>query len=325
MKKITAFICIAFLLLAQSVGAETNTTVNKQSAPNMNTRAETMIKKPPAPAAVKKEAPKRSSENKGSLPAYMSDYTARLSPSETRLDELKNTLENTNITNILPDVSTAIELSASDVNRVTCVNGAITDVIYSQEKGLVVKYSGKNAFIKFHVISEGNKSKLLYSNTPTEIYFVCDDQVYTVVALPKRIPAQQVKLSNAVVNRIKQNKDFFADMSYEQRLVTIIQRTYKDDFEDSWIVHGINRIIDDFSNYQVTHVRNVVIEGEGILLKEYHVRFTDMTRMEGGRIEEKMFLTRDLTSNTVAIALDKTLVKPNERVRLFIVESKGEK
>jgi hypothetical protein len=37
-----------------------------------------------------------------------------------------------------------------------------------------------------------------------------------------------------------------------------------------------------------------------------------------------MFLVNDLTSNTVAIALDKTIIKPNDLARVFIIEAKKE-
>ena len=331
MKKTTIGLCIALLLFSHAVAADTDKTGNKPSTAVSS--EEWPSKKPvssvPVGGSIADKYPstitgskmaKKPSEKKGKSPVY---DTA--SVPETNLEELQGSLEKSDYKGILPDVPTAVQLSASDVNRVTCINGAITDVIYSQEKGLYVKYSGKDAFVKFQVVSTGDKSKLSYSTTPTEIYFVCGDRVYSIIALPKRIPSQQVRLSNAVLNKIKQNKEFFADMPYEQRLTTIIQRAYKDEFEDSWTIEGVNKTIDAFRNYHVTHFRNVVIDGEGIILKEYHVRYTDTQYPEGGRIEEKMFLNKDLASNTVAVALDKTIVKPHELVRLFIVESKGEK
>jgi len=333
MKKTSIGLCFALLLFAQAVAADTDTDKTLNKPPAGVSSGESTTNKPVSPVSaggsVSNKYPatitggkmaKKLSEKKGKSLVY---DTA--SAPETNMEELQGSLEKSDYNGILPDAPTAVQLSASDVNRVTCMNGTITDVIYSQEKGLYVKYSGKDAFVKFQVVSMGDKNKLSYSNTPTEIYFVCGDRVYSIIALPKRIPSQQVRLSNAVLNRIKQNKEFFADMPYEQRLTTIIQRAYKDEFEDSWTIEGINKIIDAFRNYHVTHFRNVVIDGEGIILKEYHVRFTDTQYPEGGRLEEKMFLNKDLTSNTVAIALDKTLVKPNELVRLFIIEAKGEK
>ncbi|MEN6317926.1 MAG: type-F conjugative transfer system secretin TraK [Syntrophaceae bacterium] len=331
MKKTMIVLCFALLLFTHTVAAET-TDKTDNKPPTAVSIEDWTSKKPASPPSggnitdnhsapvIGGKIAKKQPDKKSKSPVY---NTA--SVPETNLEDLQDSLEKSDYKGILPDVPTAVQLSASDVNRVTCVNGAITDVIYSQEKGLYVKYSGKDAFVKFQVISMGDRKNLSYSATPTEIYFVCGDRVYSIIALPKRIPSQQVRLSNAVMNRIKHNKEFFADMPYEQRLTTIIQRTYKDEFEDSWTVAGVNKTIDAFRNYRVTHFRNVVIDGEGVILKEYHVRYTDKQYPEGGRLEEKMFLNKELTQNTIAIALDKTIVKPNELVRLFIVESKCEK
>jgi conjugal transfer pilus assembly protein TraK len=321
MKITTITLLIAMLLIASGTGIRAQNAAPPAMQPGAlitqqqpGTNTQVMTKKPP----VTSEKPAR----KGGSPTA-GDYSD--SASNVSAEELQRALGNNSYNGVLPDAPTAVQVSASDVNRVTCSNGMISDVIYSQEKGVTVKYSGKDAFIKFQVVKEGGKGSLLYSNTPTEIYFVCGDQVYTIIALPKRMPAQQIRLANTVIDRIKQNKEYFADMPYEQRIATIIQRAYKDEFEDSWTVQGINRNIDDFSNYQITHFRNVVIDGEGIILKEYHVRFTDAVKYpDGGRIDEKMFLVNDLTSNTVAIALDKTIIKPNDLARVFIIEAKKE-
>ena len=344
MKKITSALCVVLFIFvygSNAVGGEISPLISKipaitkfakeQPTEEKQTQAEAQENKP---AAIRASASVQGAKTSKAVNAIKQQYDRKgksavgeytANASDTSLDELRDQLGKTGYSIVLPDAPAAVSLSASDVNRVTCANGKITDVIYSQEKGLSVKYSGKDAFIKFQVTSEGSKNKLLYSSTPSELYFVCDDQVYTIIALPKKIPAQQVKLSSAVVDKIKRNREYFAEIPYEQRLVTVIQRAYKDDFEESWTIQGINKNIDAFTNYQMVHFRNVVIDGEGIVLKEYHIKYMDTSKYpEGGRLEEKMFLTKDITTNTVAIALDKTIAKPNEIVRLFVVETKGE-
>ena len=52
---------------------------------------------------------------------------------------------------VLPEISQTVELSNTDVNRFICTDN-IQDVVYSKEKGVVVKYSGKNAFVKFQIV-----------------------------------------------------------------------------------------------------------------------------------------------------------------------------
>ena len=92
---------------------------------------------------------------------------------------------------VLPEITTQVRLSNSDINRVICPVD-IKDAIYSEEKGLAVNLSGKNAYLKFLVVKKDGKE--MYSMTPSELYFVCDGAVYTMIAMPSRIPAQIIQL-----------------------------------------------------------------------------------------------------------------------------------
>jgi len=85
---------------------------------------------------------------------------------------MRDQLGKTGYSIVLPDAPAAVPLSASDVNRVTCANGKITDVIYSQEKGLSVKYSGKDAFIKISGDkAKGARASFCIQSTPSETLF----------------------------------------------------------------------------------------------------------------------------------------------------------
>jgi hypothetical protein len=46
------------------------------------------------------------------------------------------------------EVPTLVELSDREINRIVCP-GQMTDLIFSEEKGLTGHFSGNNAFIKF--------------------------------------------------------------------------------------------------------------------------------------------------------------------------------
>ena len=89
---------------------------------------------------------------------------------------------------VSPEITTQVRLSNSDINRVICPVD-IKDVIYSEEKGLAVNLSGKNAFVKFLVVKKDGKE--MYSMTPSELYFVCDgaglyDDRHALRAYPPR-------------------------------------------------------------------------------------------------------------------------------------------
>lgn len=60
---------------------------------------------------------------------------------------------------ILPEVTTAVELSSSDINRIVC-SGPINDLIFSKEKGLEGHFVGNNAFVKFAITVHGDEKNI---------------------------------------------------------------------------------------------------------------------------------------------------------------------
>jgi conjugal transfer pilus assembly protein TraK len=57
------------------------------------------------------------------------------------------------------EVPTMVELSAKEINRIVCP-GQMSDLIFSEEKGLTGHFSGNNAFIKFTAEEVGGKLRL---------------------------------------------------------------------------------------------------------------------------------------------------------------------
>jgi hypothetical protein len=78
---------------------------------------------------------------------------------------------------ITPEGPSHVVLSSSDINRLICPVD-IKDAIYSKEKGLTVRLSGQNAFVKFLVMKKDGKD--LYATTPSELYVVCGESVYKI-------------------------------------------------------------------------------------------------------------------------------------------------
>ena len=85
-----------------------------------------------------------------------------------------------------------VELSAREINRIVCP-GPMTDLIFSEEKGLTGHFSGNNAFVKFTAEEVGGKLK--YSKEPSEIHVVCNGSVYTIIGAPAEINAATVRLA----------------------------------------------------------------------------------------------------------------------------------
>ena len=230
-------------------------------------------------------------------------------------DNIKTGTVFENVMEILPEVTTKIELSNMDINRVVCPV-EIKDVVYSKEKGINVKIQGKNAFVKFIVIREDNKNT--YSSIPSEMYIVCGDNVYSVIAYPKRIPSQIVNLSNGKLEKVKKNLNMFSEIPYEKRIMTILKDIFTDKIPDSFSVTPVNRRINTFEQIDLTLRRIITVDGEGLRVKEYQAKLKENAPQV--YLREKDFLRTDLTSKTIAVSIDTLNLKKGDTSRILIVE-----
>jgi conjugal transfer pilus assembly protein TraK len=220
---------------------------------------------------------------------------------------------------VLPEVTTRIRLSNSDVNRIVCQDD-IRDVIYSQEKGVVVRIAGKNAFVKFTVTKKG--SQILYSETPSELHVVCGETIFSMVALPQRVPAQTIQLSTGQKERVKKNLALFEGLPFEKKILKLVRDTYAEEIPESFVIRAVNRKFNLFQEIGLTLRREILVEGEGLRVLEYAA--TLKTEQKELRLSEKTFLRKELSENAVAVAIDEPLLRPGETARIFIVEKKPE-
>jgi len=221
----------------------------------------------------------------------------------------QNTIE------ILPEATTKVDLSSIDINRIVC-HADIKDVVYSKEKGLSVRIQGKNAFMKFVVAREEGKTR--YTATPVDVYVVCDGEVYSMIAYPKRIPAQAVRLARGKRDAVKRNTEMFGGIPFEKKIMTVLKAVFTDTIPDSFSVAVVNRPFNVFQQIDLVLKRIIAVEGEGIKVKEYIAQ-----AKTGVYLREKNFLRPDLTTNTVAVSLGALNLKKDETSRILIVEQGG--
>lgn len=222
---------------------------------------------------------------------------------------------------VMPEVTTSVQLSSSDLNRIICSDGDIKEALTSDEKGLMIKITGKDAFVKFKVgkMSDG---KLSYSATPTEIYMVCGGSTYSLVAFPSRIASQTIKLSSGMENKIRENQALYAGLPFEKRVLRAIKETYTDNLPDSYLVTKMNQVDSSWNGMVIALRRIVDIEGEGMKVKEYHI--TLKAKHDPFKLSEKMFLRKEFALNPIAVSIDKHTLRAGETSRLFIVEQRAE-
>lgn len=229
-------------------------------------------------------------------------------------------------TMILPEITTKVILSSTDINRVTCNDGPIKDVVYSKEKGLSVKINDSNAFIKFLVTKKhaGGRDELVYPYKPVELYFICgsDAAVYTVIGVPEKVPAQNIRLVSKK-KQIKKNLSLFEGIPFEKKVLMITKYAFKDDIPESFTVKAANNKKDLFQDLNIFLKRTIIAEGEGIELKEYLISVKPGCSKQKMILEEKNFLLPELVKNPIGITLEKTALSKGETGRLFIVEKHG--
>lgn len=216
---------------------------------------------------------------------------------------------------ILPEVTTKVRLSNTDVNRLVCPDG-IKDVVFSQEKGVKVKITDGNAFLKFQVIKKGEE--MIYTEVPSEFYVVCGGDIYSLVGMPQRVPAQTIRLSSGKKQKIQQNLSLFNGMPLEKKILTLIRQTYTDQLPESYEVRVFNRQINLFPALWMSFTREIVVEGEGLAVREYRVSLKSGT--EPVRLTEQEFLRSELTSQPLAVAVDELLLSEGSHSRVFVVE-----
>lgn len=221
---------------------------------------------------------------------------------------------------VLPESSTGIRLSSSDINRISCPND-IREVLTSTEKGVTIKITGKDAFVKFKVIKKGDKFS--YSSTPTELYVVCGDKVFSMVAFPQRVPSQTIRLTSGQEKKIKENLSLYAGLPFEKKVLKAIREVYTENIPDSYTISKKEKRFFTFREILLTLKRTVDIEGEGLRIKEYEVSLRGET--PEFKMNEKMFLRTALVDNPIAVSLERHVLRTGDSSRVFVVEQRAEK
>lgn len=217
---------------------------------------------------------------------------------------------------VMPEIAQSVDFSSSDVNRISC-QSEIKDVIFSKEKGLTVKFSGKDAFVKF--LTTRKDGQTVYSAVPSELFIACGESVYNIIAIPRRIPARSVRLSSGKMESIKKNKSLLGALPFEKKVLSVVRSLYREEIPESFTVTTVNRKIELFKDLDLLLSRIAVIDGEGIEAKEYRAVI-----VAGGKekieFSEKDFLRNEISPRPLAISLDRLVLKKGETLRIFVIE-----
>jgi conjugal transfer pilus assembly protein TraK len=223
-----------------------------------------------------------------------------------------------NVVYVKPNRATMVEMSSLDINRVYC-DGEITDVIFSEEKGVRVKIVKNNAFVKFVV--KRIEDKEIPVENPVDIFFVCDNQVYSVIAIPKRIPSAFIYLE-AKERKVQEVVERVKDLPYEKRLLEVIKAIYLGKYEPNYQVVNVNKEFYLFKDVKVVLEKVIDIEGEGLRAKVFRLETNFNSSTQYVEIKEKDFVRKELTSIPLAVSLDKSRLQGRDKATLIILEKR---
>lgn len=223
--------------------------------------------------------------------------------------------ERTAVNFIAAEVPTIIHLSKHDINRIVC-SGPMSDLIYSEEKGVTGHFSGNNAFIKF--TAEDIGGELIYPEVPSELFVVCNGAVYTLIAEPHDIASVTLHLASPVNETVAKNITLYKNLPLEKQALQIIREAYEGGYPSSYKVTKYDRSIPLSPDLDVTMMQVTDVEGAGLRLKQYKAASTG-TPVE---LQEKLFLSNEISNSILAVAIESPVLNPGEATRVFVVETK---
>jgi conjugal transfer pilus assembly protein TraK len=252
----------------------------------------------------------------GSIPVGSIPNVGGINKGEIKKEEKG---EESNVVYVKPNRTTMVEMSSLDINRVYC-DGEITDVIFSEEKGVKVKIVKNNAFVKFAMKKIENKE--IPVENPVDLFFVCNDQVYNVIALPKRIPSASIYLESKDKKKIQEVMEKVKELPYEKRLLDIIKAIYVNKYEPNYQVMKVNKEFYLFKDIKVILEKMIDIEGEGLRAKVFSLETNFDFNTQYVEIKERDFVRKELTTIPLAISLDKTKLQGKDKATLIILEKR---
>ena len=207
-----------------------------------------------------------------------------------------------------------MEISLKDVTRVVCFTN-ITRAIYSKEKAMEIKTVDRNAFIKNlpkEVIDPATgRTANEYDSRPKEVYLVCGDKTFSLLLIPKDIPANTIYLKSSYVEKEKA-VSFEKSNDYENTILKLISSAYLENVPDGYDVDDIDKVLKEYQEIRLVHKRNYT--GIMFQIQEYVV----IAKKELN-INEITLLEAISPKNPLAVSIVSPMLRPNEQSRVFIV------
>lgn len=217
---------------------------------------------------------------------------------------------------LYPEKTIWIRLSSTDLNRIVCLSGKITDARYSQEKGVKIDIVGNQAYLKLMALRKSDGT-VEYSKTPVDVYLSCGGETYGFIGRPYRIPSRTIYLVDTQKREDETKRAFAAD-TVEEAVTQILGDVFKNKIPRAWEKAKIRYIPDHIKSLPALKLRELHdwrIPGVNILVRVVEIFASSQTRLL-----ETNFLQPELTINPIAISLEKKVLMPGESSRVVYLE-----
>lgn len=204
-------------------------------------------------------------------------------------------------------------VSLKDLSRIHCPNG-ISNIVFSKEKEIQVDpaKNGKDAYVKIlprRTTGDGVEERFDYGQHPRDIFIECNDRTFSLVLVPKDIPAQTVILK-APYSESKKASEFERANPYDSTMLDLVKKAYLGDVPDGYEPMHVGKEVKDFEEIKLVLMRSYV--GAKYSVHEYTV-----DAKKSVNLYEAMFIP--YLKNPLAISIVKTILEPTENTRMFVV------
>jgi conjugal transfer pilus assembly protein TraK len=160
--------------------------------------------------------------------------------------------------------------------------------------------------------------KGLFSTTPSEIFISCGNNIYNIIAIPRRIPSQTVRLLPG--DKSKNNLLFASEVPFEKKVVGIVKKIYMGNIPESITEKKIDKSFPVFQGIDLVLNKIYIIDQENLRVKEYRATISTSANIASVYLKEKDFLKSELASKPVGVSIDVLNLKKGGMSRIFIVE-----
>lgn len=221
-------------------------------------------------------------------------------------------------TNIQPDKPRSIDISAKDVNRVTCVNGMIQDVFFSEEKVQQVSVAEDKVFIKLPIKQDGEV--LTYAKNVVDFDIICDGLAYKFFATPKEdLRGQIIYLGDPQISQALSNLSQLDGMDKEDQYQMLVDAVLSNGRINNHLFNSLTKepikqtLV--LENRELTLQQSFRFNGAGLRVK--HFVYPAKT---GESYREEQFILPQISSQMRAVTVHPLTAFVDGFINIIIVE-----